>query len=168
MNRKKQMADWVLVPSTPTDIEQVRRNCRRLVTRRALIAAGWSMVSIPGLVAASKISLFALLMDDIHAQFGLGQEQVLLLRPELKLMALEAMLGMGGVMLGKMALEQALTQLLTDTKFKRIGNFASKLVPIAGNVVSGTLGFAVFRTVGNQHVDACVQALSDFLAKQAK
>jgi hypothetical protein len=44
----KASTNWVLVPDTPAQVEAVVRQCRRLVNRRALIAAGVSVVPIPG------------------------------------------------------------------------------------------------------------------------
>ncbi len=168
MARKKPASEWTLLPSTQQEIEQVRRKCRRLVTRRAAIAAGLSAVSIPGVVIATDLSLFALLIDDIHAEFGLTEEQIVYLRPELKLLAYEAMVGMGGVMMSKMALRESLTQLLKSSRFRLMNHYATKLVPIAGQVISSTLGFTIFRMIGNQHVDACTMAAQAMLAVRAK
>ena len=42
-------ADWVVVPDTPGEVEAVVRQCRRLVTKRALLAAGVAAVPIPGI-----------------------------------------------------------------------------------------------------------------------
>ena len=41
--------EWVLVPDTPQQIDEVARQCRKLVHRRALVAAGVSVVPIPGI-----------------------------------------------------------------------------------------------------------------------
>jgi hypothetical protein len=44
----KTVAEWEVVPSTPAQIEAVARECRKMVSRRALLAAGVAVVPIPG------------------------------------------------------------------------------------------------------------------------
>ena len=46
---RAEVTEWVLVPESPSQIEAVAGQCRRIVNRRALMAAGVSMVPIPGL-----------------------------------------------------------------------------------------------------------------------
>ena len=40
--------DWTLIPGTDKDIASVRERCRRMVRRRATVAAGFSAVPLPG------------------------------------------------------------------------------------------------------------------------
>ena len=39
---------WVVVPSTPEQLDAAARHCRRLVRQRAVLAAGVAMVPLPG------------------------------------------------------------------------------------------------------------------------
>ncbi|MGZ8260943.1 MAG: hypothetical protein ACXWUL_10385, partial [Caldimonas sp.] len=45
---RKADSEWTVVPATEREIEAVVRHCRRLVGRRALVAAGVSVVPLPG------------------------------------------------------------------------------------------------------------------------
>ena len=52
------------------------RYCRRLLNRRALVAAAASAVPIPGLDWAVDAALLSRLVPEINAQFGLTPEQL--------------------------------------------------------------------------------------------
>jgi hypothetical protein len=164
MVSKKKGDDWMLVPFSPQDIDIVRKKCRRLVTRRAAICAGVSAIPIPGIEVVPALSLFALLIEDINREFGLTPEQARLLRPELMLLAYESMVAVGDVMLGKLAARVVLTGVLQRSGIRLLSRHATKLAPIAGQIASSALSFAIFRLIGNQHVDACVLAAQATLA----
>jgi hypothetical protein len=87
--------DWTLIPAKQADIDKVRERCRRLVRKRAAMAAGFSAVPLPGLDVVSDLSLFARLVDEVNKSFGLSAEQVERLQPKFRLIAYEAAVGMG-------------------------------------------------------------------------
>ena len=65
-----QAAEWVLVPDTPQQIDDVARYCRRIVNRRALMAAGVAAVPIPGLDWVTDVGVLLKLIPDINHAFG--------------------------------------------------------------------------------------------------
>ncbi len=161
---KNTTSDWTLMPGSLEDIERVREHCRRLVRRRAVISAGVSAIPIPGVDVVSDVSLFALLIEDINAAFGLTHAQVSLLQPRFRLIAYEAAVGMGGMMVGKLITRELVLQLFKRAGMKSLAKTAARIVPIAGQIVSAAIGFSVFRTIGYQHVDACVAVVQQLLA----
>jgi hypothetical protein len=124
--------DWTLVAATPRDIEQLRERCRRLVRRRAMISAGVSALPIPGVAVMSDVSLFALLVDDINKAFGLTPEQIARLQPRFRLIAYEAAVGIGGVMVGKMVTRELVLQLFKRAGLKLFARSAARMVPLGG------------------------------------
>jgi uncharacterized protein (DUF697 family) len=155
--------DWTLVAATPRDIEQLREKCRRLVRRRAMISAGVSAVPIPGVAVMSDASLFALLVDDINKAFGLTPEQIARLQPRFRLIAYEAAVGVGGMMIGKMVTRELVLQLFKRAGLKLFAGSAARMVPLAGQVAAAAIGFTVFRQLGYQHVDACAAVAAELL-----
>lgn len=154
--RDKKDTDWEVLPAEGGDIGTVRERCRALVRRRAMISAGVSAVPIPGLDVISDIRLFALMIEDINSEFGLTAEQIDRLHPKLKLIAYEAAVGAGSMLVGKLVTREVVLQLLKRSGLKTVARQAGKLVPLAGQLASAAIGFAVFRQIGYQHVDACV------------
>jgi uncharacterized protein (DUF697 family) len=159
----KKDTNWILVPGTERDLEQVRQRCRRLVRRRAMVSAGVAAVPIPGLDVVSDLRMFALLIDDINQEFGLSAEQIGRMQPKFKLIAYEAAIGVGGMLVGKLVTREVIIKLLKHTGLKSVTRQASKFVPFAGQMVSAAIGFAAFRQIGYQHVDACTAVAQELL-----
>ena len=164
----KQQGAWTLIPGSPADIELVRQKCRRLVRRRAMWSAGVSVLPIPGLDVVADMGNFAKLIDEVNREFGLNHEQVERLHPRIKLIVYEAAIGVGGMMVGRLVTREVLLQLLKRTGIKSAARQASKLVPLAGQAVSAALGYAVFRQIGYQHVDACAVVAKELLVVPAE
>ncbi len=154
---------WTLIPSSVQDIAQVRERCRRLVRRRAMISAGVSVVPIPGVDVMSDLGLFAMMIDDINKEFGLTPNQIDQMQPKFKLVAYEAAVGIGGMMVGKFVTRELVMQLFKRSGMKTMAKQAAKLVPLAGPIVSAAIGFTVFRQIGYQHVDACAVVVHELL-----
>lgn len=162
------VVNWTLIPSSQRDIEEVRARCRKLVVRRAAISAAISTIPLPGVDIASDFSLFTLLIDDINAEFGLTPEQIERLQPQLKLIAYEAMVGVGGAMVGKMVTRDLVTHLFKRAGMSMLTKHVAKIVPIAGQIASAAMGFSIFRTLGNQHIDACAVIAQELLVLRPK
>lgn len=153
----KTNTNWTLVPGTKRDIDAVRERCRKLVRRRAMVSAGVAAVPIPGLDVVSDLRLFALLIDDINHEFGLSEEQIERLQPKFKLIAYEAAIGIGGMLVGKVVTREVVAQMLRRTGMKLAARQAGKMVPLAGQLAAAGIGFFAFRQIGYQHVEACAE-----------
>ena len=81
---------WDVVPSTPQQIEAVARECRRMVSRRALLAAGVAVVPIPGLDWATNVGVLVKVLPDINKAFGLSAEQIERLAPDRRVVVFKA------------------------------------------------------------------------------
>lgn len=156
--------DWTSIPGNKEDIERVRDRCRAMVRRRATIAAGFSALPLPGLDVVSDLSLFARLVEDVNRAFGLTPEQIGRLQPKFRMIAYEAAVGMGGMMAGRLVTRQLLAHLFKKAGVKVAAKTVAKLVPVAGSAVSAAIGFAVFRQLGYQHVEACAKVAGKLAA----
>lgn len=155
--------DWTLMPDSVQDIERLREHCRRLVRRRAVLSAGVSAVPIPGVDVLSDVGLFTLLINEINVAFGLTPQQIERLQPKHKLIAYEAAIGIGGVLVGKLVTRELILLLLKRSGVKLLAKNAARLVPLAGQMVSAAIGFTVFRQIGYQHVEACALVARELL-----
>ena len=121
----------------------MRERCRRLVRRKAAMAAGVSAVPIPGIDVVSDLSMFAKLVDEVNTAFGLTPEQIDRLKPSHKLIAYKAAVGIGGMMVGKMVTRELLLAVFKRMGVKMAAKSATKFVPIAGSDGGG--GDRVYR-----------------------
>jgi hypothetical protein len=163
MDSKKDTHSTV-VPASPRELAAVRERCRQLVRRRAMVAAGMAAVPLPGLDIVSDLRLFALLIDDINQEFGLSERQIERLQPKFRMIAYEAAVGVGGMLIGKLVTRGVVMQVLRKTGFKAVARQAGKLVPLAGQLASAGIGFYAFRQIGYQHVEACARVAQTLLA----
>ena len=124
--RQRPAVDWAVVPATTREIDAVVRYCRRLVRRRALMAAGVAVVPLPGIDWVTDVAVLMKLIPDINQAFGLTPEQIERLAPDRQI----------GV---RLTAQQA-----------------AKFVPIAGQAVSAALTYSSLRYVCEQHIQQCV------------
>jgi uncharacterized protein (DUF697 family) len=166
--RGKPRTDWMLVPGTQGEIDALRMKCRRIVMRRAAISAGVAVVPVPGLDIAADISLLARVIDEINAEFGLTPEQIERLKPDAKIIVYKTVVGMGGAMVGKLVTRGLVTRLIKRSGVNILARNTAKLVPLAGQVAAASLGFAAFRTIGYEHVEACAKVAEELMILDAK
>lgn len=156
--------DWGLVPRDEDEVEALRDACRKMVRRRAAMAAGVAAVPLPGVDVVTDVGMFARLVEDTNRAFGLSEEQIGRMHPSLRTIAQEAVLGGGGMLVGK-----SVTRKIVLAMFRRFGKrivakSAGKVVPLAGQIAAAAIGFTVFRKMGYEHVEACAKVARDLLA----
>jgi hypothetical protein len=134
------------------------------VRRRAALAAGVSAVPIPGVDIVSDMKLFTQLIDEVNTAFGLTHEQIERLQPKYRMIAYEAAVSVGGMLVGKLITRDLVFKLLAKSGKKLVAKQASKIVPLAGQVASAAIGFLAFRQIGYQHVDACAKVVEELWA----
>ena len=111
INAMKSM-NWVLVPDTPSQIEQVTKQCRRLVTKRALMAAGVAAIPLPGIDWVTDIGVLMKLIPEINAAFGLTPEQVERLAPDRQVVVYKAISAGGGMLVGRLVTRELVIKVL--------------------------------------------------------
>jgi uncharacterized protein (DUF697 family) len=148
---------WVAVPSTPEQIEAAARHCRRLVTQRALFAAGVAMVPLPGIDWITDIGVLLKLLPQINEAFGLAPEQIERLAPDRRIVVYKVLSAGGGLLVGKIVTRELVFKLLKLVGVRLTAQQAAKYVPIAGQAVSAALTFGALKFVCEQHILQCVE-----------
>jgi uncharacterized protein (DUF697 family) len=149
--------DWVVIPSGEDDIEAVARRCRRLVTKRALFAAGVAVVPLPGLDWLTDIGVLVNLLPRINTEFGLSPEQIERLAPDRKLAVFKAVTVGGGMLVGRIVTRELIMATLRVVGVRLTAQQAVKFVPIAGQAVSAALTFSALKVVCEMHIRQCMQ-----------
>jgi uncharacterized protein (DUF697 family) len=149
--------DWVVVPGTPAEIEAVARECRRLVSRRALVAAGVAVVPIPGVDWVTDVAVLVKLLPEINRAFGLTPEQVERLAPDRRVVVYKAISAGSGMLVGKLVTRELVITLLRMVGVRLTTQQAAKYVPIAGQAVSAVLTYSSLRYVCEQHIRQCIE-----------
>ena len=147
---------WDVMPSTPERIAAVARDCQKLVTRRALLAAGVSAVPVPGLDWATNIGVMVQVLPEINRKFGLSAEQVERLAPDRKLVVFKAITAGGTMLVGRIVTRDLVIAALSKLGLRLTAQQAAKFVPIAGQGLAAVLNYGAVRYVCQQHINQCV------------
>jgi uncharacterized protein (DUF697 family) len=146
--------------------EAIARQCRKLVTQRAMFAAGVAMVPIPGLDWLTDVGVLVKLLPEINRAFGLTPEQIEQLAPDRKLVVYKTLSTGTGMLVGRIVTRELVIQVLKVVGVRLTTQQAAKFVPIAGQAVSAMLTFGALKYVCEQHIRQC-QAVSRQLALPA-
>jgi uncharacterized protein (DUF697 family) len=145
-----------LAAGDPVLVAAVRRS-RKLLHRKALMAAAAGAVPVPGLDWLVDAALLTRLIPQLNAQFGLAPAQLDLLTPHKREQVQKAVALAGSVLIGKF-----ITRDLVLTAAQKIGvrlsaAQAAKYVPLAGQAVSAAMGYTTLRYLGEEHLKDCVR-----------
>ena len=152
-----------LIPATRRDIAQLASECRRLVTRRALISAGASVVPVPGVDVAVDITVLLKMIEQINQRFGLTPEQIEQLAPHRRLFAYKAVMTVGSALVGRIVTREVVIKVLKTVGVRLSAKQAAKYVPFAGQAVAASLSFTALKALGDRHVDDCVRVAETLL-----
>jgi uncharacterized protein (DUF697 family) len=132
---------------------------RRLLHRRALVAAAASTVRVPGLDWAVDAALLSRLLPQINAQFGLTPEQLDQLDPKKREQVQKAVTLVGSVLIGKFITKELVLRVTRTVGLRLTTKQLAKYVPLAGQAVAATVGYATLRYLGEQHLQDCVRVV---------
>lgn len=137
------------------------RASRKLLNRRALVAAAASAVPVPGLDWAVDAALLTKLLPEINAQFGLTPQQLDALPKHKRERVQQALSVVGSALIGKFITAELVLRAATTVGLRLTGKQAAKFVPVAGQVVSAAIGYTAIRVLGEQHIRDCVQVAKE-------
>jgi len=142
--------------------------CRKLLHRRAVVAAAASAVPLPGLDWAVDAALLARLVPAMNARFGLAPAQIDRLAPEKRHQVQKAVTMVGSALIGKFISKELVLRLAQAVGMRMGAAQAAKFVPLAGQAVAAVMGYSVLRYLGEEHLKDCVRvALAAHLALPA-
>lgn len=144
-------------PPLPPELAATAERCRKLVSRRALVAAGVAVVPVPGLDWLTDIGVLMRLLPQINEAFGLTPAQIERLAPERRLVVYKVLSASGGLVVGKLVTRDLVLRLLKLVGVRLTTQQAAKFVPLAGQAVSAALTYTALRYVCEQHIRQCAE-----------
>ena len=115
-------------------LEAAVKRSRKLLNKRALVAAVASAVPVPGLDWAVDAALLSKLIPEINKEFGLS-----------------------AVLIGKFISRDLILKATGKIGVRLTTKQLAKYVPFAGQLVAATVGFAAIRFVGEEHMKDCIR-----------
>lgn len=142
----------------PALAERVRF-CRRMLNRRALVAAAASAVPVPGLDWAVDAALLSKLVPELNAQFGLTPEQLERLPHHQREQVQKAAGAIGSMLIGKFITRDVALRAAAKLGVRMTTKQVARYIPLAGQALSAFIGYSVIRYLGEEHIKDCIRVL---------
>lgn len=142
----------------------MRSECRRIVTARALAAAGVAVVPVPAVDILADIGLLADVLPKISRAFELDHENVEKLDPDVAQRALAVAAGLGNNVIGRLVTRKLVVALLRRVGVRVASASVAKYVPVIGSAVAASIGFGAMKLAGDAHVEDCYRTARALLA----
>ena len=140
-------------------LEEAVKRSRQLLRKRALVAGVAGAVPLPGLDWAVDAAMLTQLLPRINGEFGLTPAQIEKLDAREKERVQKAIAMVGSVLIGRVVTKTLVVRFARLLGMRLTAAQAAKYVPLAGQLVSGALGYAALRYLGEQHIRDCVRVV---------
>ncbi len=138
-------------------MEAAVKRSRKLLNKRALVAAAASAMPVPGLDWAVDAAMLSKLIPEINKEFGLTPAQLDQLDPKKRDQVQKAVALVGSVLIGKFISKDLVIKAATKIGVRLSTKQLAKYVPFAGQIVSAAVGFAAIRYFGEEHMKDCIR-----------
>jgi uncharacterized protein (DUF697 family) len=138
-------------------LEAAVKRSRKLLNKRALIAAAASAVPVPGLDWAVDAAMLSKIIPEINREFGLSPAQLDQLDPRQRDQVQKAVAMVGSVLIGKFISKDLLITAAQKIGVRLSTKQLAKYVPFAGQIVSAAVGYAAIRYFGEEHMKDCIR-----------
>ncbi|UUZ63611.1 hypothetical protein LP414_31200 [Polaromonas sp. P1(28)-13] len=149
--------------SNDAALEAAVKRSRKLLSKRAMVAAAASAVPVPGLDWAVDAAMLSKLIPEINKEFGLTPQQLDQLDPSKREQVQKAVTLVGSVLIGKLISRDLVIKAATKIGVRLTTKQLAKYVPFAGQIVSAVVGYAAIRYLGEEHMKDCIR-----VARQAE
>lgn len=139
------------------------KRSRKLLNKRAMVAAAASAMPVPGLDWAVDAALLSRLIPEINKEFGLTPNQLDQLDPKKRDQVQKAVSMVGSVLIGKFISRDLVLKAATKIGVRLSTKQLARFVPFAGQIVSAAVGYAAIRYFGEEHMKDCIR-----VARQAQ
>ena len=151
------MPNALHMASEDAALQAAVKRSRKLLNKRAMVAAAASAVPVPGLDWAVDAALLSKLIPEINKEFGLTPAQLDQLSPHKREQVQKAVTMVGSVLIGKLISRDLVIKAATKIGMRLTTKQLAKFVPFAGQIVAAAVGFAAIRYLGEEHMKDCVR-----------
>jgi len=155
-----------MIPKNLSEIEEIRKECKWMVAKRAVVSGAANLVPLPGVDIAVDIGLLMKLLPAINQKFGLSPEQIDELDPQVRIMIYNLIVTLGTQTAGKVITKQIIVSVLKKFGVKLAGKQVAKFIPIIGQATAFTISVAAMKYVGDTHINECYRLSQQIIKAQ--
>ena len=138
------------------DLEKIKRECEAMIKSKAKMSAVAAIVPVPLLDVAVDATLLSKLLPEISAKFGLIEpaQAAVDLNNGTQINQLKDK----AVDLAKLVVTRSIAKKAFQGFGSRIiAKQVTKFIPFGGQLVSGTIGYLMFKKIAENHINECYQ-----------
>lgn len=139
------------------DVEAVRAECRRIVRRRAALSALSSFIPIPGIDLITDTAVLVNLIPEINVRFGLAETTIGPMSHARKVLAYRLLAAAGSMFASRAVTAGVVIGTLKLAGLRLTVMEATRLVPVAGQIVAAVIGYLTLTHIAGRHIDQCAE-----------
>lgn len=141
--------------SPELDLDQIKKECQKMVKKRAKISAGVAIVPVPMFDIAVDAGILTQLLPEISAKFGLISERESAIDLDAKEVHWKEMKNRAVDFAGLMATRGVVKKTVQGYGGRIVAKQVTKFIPLGGQMVAATMGYMIFKKIANDHIDEC-------------
>jgi uncharacterized protein (DUF697 family) len=155
-----------MVTYSLNDLERIRKECKRMVIRRAAASGGAAIVPFPGTDFLADVSMLMQLLPAINHKFGLSEDQLSGLDNRTKAYIYGYITAIGSRTIGKIISREIILQLMKKIGIRVASKQIVKFVPLIGQGMAAALSFSAMRHAGYSHINDCYEVAKKIIEQQ--
>lgn len=148
------------------DLDKVRKECIKMVKRRAKVSAGVAVVPVPFFDVAVDAGLLTQLLPEISARFGLLEDRAAAVDLETRNVHWKEVKDRAVDFAGLMATRGIVKKTVQGFGGRIVAKQVTKFVPLGGQMVAATMGYMIFKKIAVDHINECYKLAKDIQKKQ--
>ena len=148
------------------DLDKVKKDCEKLVKKRAKLSAGVALVPIPFFDVAVDASMLTVLLPEISERFGLTEGRQPAVDLESRAIHWQALKDRTVDFAGLMATRGIVKKTVQGFGGRIAAKQVTKFIPLGGQMVAATMGYMIFKKIANDHIEQCYKLAKDIQQKQ--
>ncbi|HCN18217.1 MAG: hypothetical protein J7J29_01095 [Psychrobacter sp.] len=148
------------------DLDKVKKECQKLVKKRARVSAGVAIVPVPFFDVAVDAGMLTQLVPEISERFGLIEDRKSAIDLQSKEVHWRAVKDRTVDFAGLMATRGLVKKTIQTFGGRIAAKQVTKFVPLGGQLVAATMGYTIFKKIANDHINDCYKLAKDIQKKQ--
>ncbi len=156
-----------MYPRSKEEIEAARKECEKMLTKRALASAAAGLVPFIGPDITADMALLLDLLPKINKRFGFSPDQINSFDEKTKVVVYQLVKASGKAIVGRYVTKELVLILLKRIGLRLTAKQAAKFVPFLGAAIAGAISYAGMKYLGRVHIKECAALATELLDKQA-
>lgn len=157
-----------MYPTSREDIEAAKKECEKMLTKRALLSAAAGLSPMIGPDITADMALLLDLLPRINRRFGFAPEQIDPLDEKIKILIYQMVKASGKAIVGRYITRELVVILLKRIGVRITVKQAARFVPFLGYAIASAISYAGMKYIGKTHIRECVDLATNLLEKQAE